>query len=410
MEQRVVVTGIGAVTALGNTADETWERIKAGKHGFSEITKIDVSDLKVKIGAQVCGFEFPDKRAGRRMDLFSQYGVVAAAEAMAQAGLKSGDNIAPERLGVYVGSGIGGIATLEKEIRKGEEHGLRKVSPVLVPMIIGNMLAGQIAIANNAKASALDIVTACSCGTNAIGEAWRAIRHGYIDAIIAGGAEAPFAPTCFAGFVNMTAMSLSRDADRASIPFDKERDGFVMGEGSAMLILESMDFALSRGANILAEIIGYGSTNDAFHITQPSETGEGAAQAMRTAMETAGLAPEDISYINAHGTSTPLNDLCETRAIKSVFGDAAYGIPVSSTKSMTGHMLGAAGAAEALFCIRAINDGVIPPTAGYRVKDEELDLDYVTDGCRRADVRCALSNSLGFGGHNATIIFKRCED
>ncbi|MDR1028069.1 MAG: beta-ketoacyl-ACP synthase II [Clostridiales Family XIII bacterium] len=410
MEKRVVITGLGAITALGNTADATWARIRRGQHGFAEITKIDVSDLKVKIGAQVREFEFHDKRAGRRMDLFSQYGVTATAEAMAMAGLKSGENIDADRLSVYVGSGIGGIATLEKEIRKSEEYGLRKVSPVLVPMIIGNMLAGQIAIANRAKGSALDIVTACSCGTNAIGEAWRAIRHGYADAIIAGGSEAPFAPTCFAGFVNMTAMSLSTDPDRASIPFDKERDGFVMGEGSAILILESLDFALARGAKILAEVVGYGSTNDAFHITQPSETGEGAAQAMRMAIDAAGLEPGDISYINAHGTSTPLNDLFETRAIKMVFGDCAYDIPISSTKSMTGHMLGAAGAIEAMFCVKAINDGVVPPTVGCRVKDEELDLDYVTDGSRRAEVRYALSNSLGFGGHNATIILKRYED
>ncbi|MDR2156724.1 MAG: beta-ketoacyl-ACP synthase II [Clostridiales Family XIII bacterium] len=410
MEKRVVVTGMGAVTALGNTADATWDGVKAGRHGFAEITKIDISELRVKIGAQVRDFEFGDKRAGRRMDLFTQYGVTAAAEAMAAARLESGENIDADRLSVYVGSGIGGISTLEKEIRKSEVNGLRKVSPVLVPMIIGNMLAGQIAIANRAKGSAIDIVTACSCGTNAIGEAWRAIRHGYADAVIAGGAEAPFAPTCFAGFVNMTAMSLSTDPDRASIPFDKERDGFVMGEGSAILILESLDFAKARGARILAELTGYGSTNDAFHITQPSETGEGAAKAMRLALTEAGLQPGDISYVNAHGTSTPLNDLFETRAIKAVFGDDAYRVPISSTKSMTGHMLGAAGAVEAMFCVKAINDGVIPPTIGHRVRDEALDLDYVTEGSRRIDVRCALSNSLGFGGHNATVIFQRYED
>jgi 3-oxoacyl-[acyl-carrier-protein] synthase II len=409
MERRVVITGMGAVSPLGNNVADTWEGIKAGRNGIGTITKIDVTGRNVTMGAEVKGFEYRDKREARRMDLFSQYGVTAAAEAMEMSGLRSGENIDPERLGVYAGSGIGGISTLESEFRKFTERGPDRVSPLLVPMIIGNILAGNIAIAFNAQSSAIDMVTACSCGTHAIGEAWRAIRHGYIDAIIAGAGEAPFAATCFAGFTNMTAMSARKDPDRCSTPFDKERDGFVMGEGAAMVVLEELSHARARGAQIYAEAVGYGSTCDAFHITQPAPGGIGAAKAMRMALDAAGIEPAAVSYINAHGTGTPYNDLFETQAIKAVFGDAAYRVPVSSTKSMTGHMLGAAGALEAVICLKSMQDGVIPPTINLRAADEELDLDYVPDRARRAELNYVMSNSLGFGGHNAAVLLKKYE-
>ncbi|MDR2355393.1 MAG: beta-ketoacyl-ACP synthase II [Clostridiales Family XIII bacterium] len=407
MERRVVITGMGAVSPLGNNLADTWAGIKAGRNGIGAITKIDVTELNVKLGAEVRDFTYRDKREARRMDLFSQYGVTAALEAMEMSGLVSGENIDPDRLGVYAGSGIGGISTLEGEFRKLTERGPGRVSPLLVPMIIGNILAGNIAITCKAQGSAIDMVTACSCGTHAIGEAWRTIRHGYIDAIIAGAGEAPFAATCFAGFTNMTAMSARRDPGRCSTPFDKERDGFVMGEGAAMVVMEELAHAQARGAKIYGEVVGYGSTCDAFHITQPAPGGIGAAKSMRMALDSAGVPPAEISYINAHGTGTPYNDLFETQAIKAVFGDAAYRVPVSSTKSMTGHMLGAAGALEAVICLRAIGDGVIPPTINLRVPDAELDLDYVTEGARKAELRYVMSNSLGFGGHNATVLFKR---
>jgi 3-oxoacyl-[acyl-carrier-protein] synthase II len=406
-EKRVVVTGMGAVSPLGGGANESWEGAKAGRNGISAITKMDTSELGAKMGAEVKDFKYHDRKEGRRMDLFCQYGVTAAAEAMAMSGLEAGVNIDADRLGVYAGRGIGGISTLEAEIRKSAERGLGRVSPVLVPMIIGNILAGNIAILNGARGASMDIVTACACGTHAIGEAWRAIRHGYLDAVIAGAAEAPFAPTCYAGFVNMTAMSTRNDPDRCSTPFDKERDGFVLGEGAGMLIVEELGHAVARGARIYAEIAGYGSTCDAYHITQPAPGGEGAAKSMRMALEAAGVGPSEISYINAHGTGTPYNDLYETQAIKAVFGDAARKTPVSSTKSMTGHMLGAAGAIEAIFCVKSILDGVAPPTINLLVPDDELDLDYVPGAAREVDVSYAMSNSFGFGGHNGTVIFKR---
>jgi 3-oxoacyl-[acyl-carrier-protein] synthase II len=328
---------------------------------------------------------------------------------MAMSGLRSGENIDPDRLGVYAGSGIGGISTLESEFKKFMDRGAGRVSPLLVPMIIGNILAGNISISFNACGSAIDMVTACACGTNAIGEAWRSIRHGYIDAVIAGAGEAPFAATCFAGFTNMTAMSTRTDPDRSSTPFDKERDGFVMGEGAGVVILEELSHAQARGAKIYGEAVGYGTTCDAFHITQPAPGGVGAAKAMRMALDAAGVEPGAISYINAHGTGTPYNDLFETQAVKEVFGDAAYKIPISSTKSMTGHMLGAAGALEAAICLKALEEGIVPPTINLRVPDEELDLDYVPGTARAATLDYVMSNSLGFGGHNASVIFKRYE-
>ncbi|MDR0852478.1 MAG: beta-ketoacyl-ACP synthase II [Clostridiales Family XIII bacterium] len=405
--KRVVITGIGAVCPVGNTVEEAWTGVMNGKCGIDRITHFDLTDYKVTLGAELKDYEYPDKREARRMDPFCQYGMSAAREALDMSGLIAGENIDATRICVYVGSGIGGIVTHEKEVLLAAREGVRRVSALLVPMIIGNILPGQIAIANGFKGSALSVVTACSCGTNAIGEAWRAIRHGYADAVVAGGAEAPFAPASMAGFVNMKAMNGTEDKTRASIPFDKERAGFIMGEGAGILILEEYEHAKARGANILAEVTGYGSSCDAYHITAPSPEGEGASAAMRMAIESAGVAPSDISYINAHGTSTPLNDLYETRAIKNVFGASAYDIPISSTKSMTGHMLGAAGAVEAVFCVKAILTGKVPPTIGYQVPDEELDLDYVPGTARDVSVQYTLSNSLGFGGHNATIIFKR---
>ena len=409
MARRVVITGMGAVTPVGNDVETYWEGLVGGANGIDYLTKIDISDQKVVLGAEVKNFEYPNPREARRLDLFTQYGVVAANEAFAMSGLVPGENIPGERVCAYIGSGIGGIRTLEAEIRTQQTQGSRFVSPLLVPMIIGNMVAGYVSILHGIHGTAMDVVTACACGTHSFGEAWRAIRHGYADAIVAGAAEAPFAGVCYASFANMKAMNTTTDRDRASIPFDRERGGFIMGEGAGIFIMEDLDHAAARGADILAEVVGYGSTSDAHHITAPLESGHYASEAIRMALGEAGLAPEEISYINAHGTSTPLNDLMETRAVKAVFGDAAYRIPMSSTKSMVGHLLGAAGAVEAIACVKAITEGIIPPTINYREKDPELDLDYVTEGARKAEVRYAMSNNFGFGGHNGSIIFKRFE-
>lgn len=409
MERRVVITGMGAVTPLGNNVKDFWEGIKAGKNGIGRITHFDPEIQKAKNGAEVRDFVFHDKKEARRTDLYSQYGVTAALEAIADSGLVSGENIEPDRLSVLVGSGIGGIMTLEGEVQKAMEKGITRVSPFLVTSVIGNILAGNIAIACKATGSCLGLVTACATGTHAIGESYRAIRHGYTDAVIAGASEAPFAPVCFSGFANMTALSTRLDPDRCSTPFDKERDGFVMGEGSGIVILEEYEHAVARGARIYAEVVGYGSTCDAYHVTMPSPEGEGAAKAMELALKEAGLEPKEISYINAHGTGTPYNDLFETRAIKKVFGEAAYQIPVSSTKSMTGHLLGAAGSVEAIVCIQAMLDGIVPPTINLEVPDEELDLDYVPGVARKQELTYTMSNSLGFGGHNGCLLLKRLE-
>jgi len=401
---------MGAVTPIGNDVGSFWQGLKDGKNGIDLITKMDTSDQKVVLGAEVKDFEYPDSREARRLDLFTQYSVVAADEAFKTSGLLPGENIPGSRVCVYVGSGIGGIRTLEEELTKEAEKGKKYVSPLLIPMIIGNIAAGYISILHGVHGTAMDIVTACACGTHTIGEAWRTIRHGYADAIIAGAAESPFAAVCFAGFANMKAMNATTDKDRASIPFDKERNGFIMGEGSGMLILEELDHAKKRGAEILAEVVGYGTTSDANHITAPLESGEFAAEAIKMALDSGGIKPEEVSYINAHGTSTPLNDRMETIAVKEVFGKKAYDIPMSSTKSMTGHLLGAAGAVEAIACVKAINENVIPPTINYKEKDPELDLDYVTEGPRKTDVKYAMSNNFGFGGHNGSVIFKRYEE
>lgn len=410
MERRVVITGMGAVTPLGNNVKDFWEGIKAGKNGIARITHFDPDEQKVKNGGEVRNFEFYDKKEARRSDLFSQYGVTAALEAMEDSGLVSGENIDSDRLSVLVGSGIGGIMTLESEAKKAAEKGtVSRVSPFLVTSVIGNILAGNIAITCHATGSCLGIVTACATGTQAIGEAFRHIKHGYTDAVIAGAAEAPFAPVCFSGFCNMTAMSTREDPDRCSTPFDKERDGFVMGEGSGIVILEEYERAVARGAKIYAEVVGYGSSCDAHHITMPAPDGAGAAKAIELAIAEAGIQPSEVSYINAHGTSTPYNDLFETRAIKQVFGDAAYKVPVSSTKSMIGHLLGAAGAVEAIICVNAMLEGVIPPTINYKVPDEELDLDYVPNTARKQELTYTMSNSFGFGGHNGVLLLKRFE-
>ena len=408
VEKRVVVTGMGAITPIGNTAAEFWAGIKAGKHGFGEITRFDTTEQKVKLGAEVKGFEYENKREAKRMDRSSQLGVTAAVAAVSDSGIVSGDNIDPYRFGVFAATGIGGIITLENEVRKAAVKGVTRASALLVPMVIPNILAGNTAIALSAKASCIGHVTACAASTNGIGEAFRMIKHGYADAIVAGGAEAAFAPVCFSGFVNMTALSTRTSPDRCSTPFDKERDGFVMGEGAGFFVLEDLEHAKARGAKIYCEIAGYGSTCDAYHLTSPSPDGEGAAMAMKMAIGEAGIKPEQIDYINAHGTGTPYNDLFETRAIKKVFGEHTKA-PVSSTKSMIGHLLGGAGAVEAIICAKAINDSFIPATINLRVPDEELDLDYVPNEGRKKELTYVMSNSLGFGGHNGTIVLKKYE-
>jgi len=406
MEKRVVVTGMGAVTPIGNTVDEYWASVKTGKNGIAEITHFDNTQQKVRLGAEVKGFEYEDKRAAKRMDRSSQLGVTAAVEAMNDSGLVSGENIDEYRVAVFAATGIGGVMTLENEVRKAEEKGISRASALLVPMVIPNILAGNTAIALNAKGSCMGHVTACAASTNGIGEAFRMIKHGYADAVVAGGAESAFAPVCFSGFVNMTALSTRTDPNRCSTPFDKERDGFVMGEGAGFFILEELEHAKARNAKIYCEVVGYGTTCDAYHLTSPSPDGVGAAKAMEMAINEAGITPEQIDYINAHGTGTPYNDLFETRAIKRVFGESTK-VPISSTKSMIGHLLGGAGAVEAIVCAKAINDSFIPPTINLRVPDEELDLDYVPNEGRNKELTYVMSNSLGFGGHNGSLVLKK---
>lgn len=409
MERRVVVTGLGAVTPLGKDVLSFWEGIKKGSLGIDYIKSFDTSEFKVKLAAEVKDFnplEELDRREAKRMDRYCQFAMVAAKEAMRDSKIDL-QAIDKERLGVIVGSGIGGIGTIEEQNKKLLEKGPNRVSPLLIPMIIGNMAAGNIAIEFGAKGICSTVVTACATGTNTIGEAFHMIRNNIADIIIAGGSEAAITPLSMAGFASLTALSTSEDKNRASIPFDKERDGFVMGEGAGILILETLEGALKRGAKIYGEIVGYGATCDAYHMTAPAPDGEGGARAMKLALKDGKVEPSSISYINAHGTSTPYNDKFETQAIKSVFKELAKKIPVSSTKSMTGHLLGAAGAIEAIICIKALEEGFIPPTISYREKDEDCDLDYVPNVGREEKLEYALSNSLGFGGHNATLLFKR---
>ncbi|MGL5649389.1 MAG: beta-ketoacyl-ACP synthase II [Clostridium sp.] len=408
MERRVVVTGMGALTPIGNNVEEFWRNAKVGKNGIDFITLYDKEETAVKIAGEVKSFnpEVVGKKESKRLDRFSQFALCVAEEAINSAKLDL-DSIDKTRVGVMVGSGIGGFQTMEAEISKMATKTSRRVSPFFIPMSIINMASGNISIKYGFKGPSLAVVTACATGTNCIGDAFRQIKHGYSDIMIAGGVEAPITKIGVEGFSSLKALNTSNDPNRASIPFDRERSGFVMGEGAGILVLESLESAKERGANILCEIVGYGTTCDAYHITSPDPEGDGAARAMLLAVEEGKISKEDISYINAHGTSTPLNDKFETVAIKRAFGNAAYNIPVSSTKSMTGHLLGAAGGVEAIVCVKAIVDNFIPPTIGYKEKDEECDLDYVPNEGRNINVNCALTNSLGFGGHNATLLFKK---
>jgi 3-oxoacyl-[acyl-carrier-protein] synthase II len=399
---------MGCITPVGNDVDSFWTSIINGKHGFGEITKFDTTDLKVKIAAEVKDFEpekYIEKNEIKRMDLFSQYAIAASTQAMEESGILG--NVDPERLGVYVSSGIGGMKTFETETEKKITRGPSRISPLFIPMMIANIAAALVAIKYNAQGPCLPVVTACATGTHSIGEAFRAIKHGYADAIIAGGAEASITPLAIGGFTNMMALSTRVDPDKCSTPFDKSRDGFVMGEGAGVIVLEEYEHAVARGANILAEIVGYGNTCDAYHITAPHPEARGSAKMIQLALEEAGIAASEKLYINPHGTSTPMNDKIETQAIKTALGDIAYKIPVSSTKSMTGHMLGAAGGVEAIVAIKALQSNMVPPTIGYQEADEECDLDYVPNKARACELEASMSLSLGFGGHNAGIVFKK---
>ena len=406
---RVVITGIGAVTPVGSDMDTFWDNIQAGRHGIDVVRDFDMSDQKVSLAAQVKDFhpeEYMEKKEARRMDRYTQFAMAAAKMAVEDCGSDLHD-LDPYRVGVVIGSGIGGLITVTTNNAKFVEKGPHGISALMIPMMIANMAAGMVAMRYGFKGVNYATVSACSSSGHAVGEAFHAIRHGYADAVVAGGAEATVIPFALAAFANMTALCTGTDPDRASIPFDAERSGFIMGEGAGVMVLESLDHALARGAKIYAEIAGYGATADAYHITSPDPEGTGAAKSMEFAIRDAGLTPADIGYINAHGTSTPPNDRTETVAIKKLFGARAYQIPVSSTKSMTGHLLGAAGVVEGIICALALRDGVIPPTVGYKVPDPECDLDYVTQGARKADIRAAISNSLGFGGHNATLCLRK---
>ena len=411
MERRVVVTGIGAVTPIGNTATDFWAGIKAGKCGIDEITKVDTSDLKVKLAAEVKDFnpeDYFDRRTARRMDLYSQYAVVASREALKDSGITE-ENTDMTRVGTVIGSGIGGLNTMEKDIGACAIKGPDRVSPMYIPMCIGNMATGNVAIDIGAKGESIAMVTACATGTHCIGESFRMIKHGYQDIVLAGGTEASVCPTGIAGFTALTALSTTNDPEHASRPFDKDRDGFVLGEGSGIVVLEELEHAKARGAKIYAELVGYGATGDAYHITSPAEDGEGAGMAMKLAMKEAGVAPEQIDYINAHGTSTHHNDLFETKAIKFALGDAAKDVVVNSTKSMIGHLLGAAGGVEFVVCVKSIEDGFIHQTVGTENVDPECDLNYAVGAPVEKDVNYVLTNSLGFGGHNATLLLKKYE-
>ena len=410
--KRVVITGIGAVTPVGKDAPSTWESICAGRHGITKIDRFDTEDLGVSVAALVKDFDpssILDRKEQRRTDTYCQFALYAATEALRDCGSDLKD-LDPYRVGVIIGSGIGGMQTFEENHQKFLEKGPGRVSVFFIPMMISNMAAGNISIRPGFKGANFAPVTACASSAHAVGEAFRLIRNGYLDACVAGGAEATVTKFAMAGFNNMGALSRSTDPDRASIPFDKERDGFVMGEGAGVLILEELEHAKARGARIYAEVAGYGATGDAHHITSPAPDGEAAAKAMELAYTEAGLTPADIDYINAHGTSTPVNERYETIAIRKALGDAARTVAVSSTKSMTGHMLGAAGAVEAMLTALALRDGILPPTVGYKVPDEECDLDVVPNTARKQDIRAALSNSLGFGGHNAALCLKKYAD
>ena len=411
MERRVVITGLGAITPIGNNVQDFWKGIKEGKCGIDEITHFDASEYKVKLAAEVKDYnpeDYFDRKAAKRLDTFSQFAIIAAKEAWNDSRLdKETENM--ERVGVILGSGIGGLETMEKEMANIHQKGPDRVSPMFIPMNIANMAAGNVAIELGAKGESIAMVTACASGTHCVGESFRMIKNGYQDVVIAGGTEATITPIGIAGFTNIKALSQATDKNRASIPFDKERSGFVMGEGAGIVILEELEHALKRNAKIYAEVVGYGATSDAYHITSPAPGGEGGARAMKIAMEEANVKPEEIIYINAHGTSTHLNDSCETAAIKTALGEASKKVMVSSTKGHTGHLLGAAGGVEAVVCAKSVEEGFVPATINYKVPDEECDLDIVPNEGRKVDVKYAMSNSLGFGGHNATILLKKYE-
>lgn len=418
MSRRVVITGMGAITPFGTGVEKFWEGVKANKIGFSFIDKFDTGRTGVKIAGVVRDFDETqyydvkgcfDKKEAKRMDQFTKYAVVAAHEAMEDAGTDFSD-LDPYRAGVIVGSGIGGIDLTLSEYGKYLEKGPGRVSPFYIPMMISNMAAGTISMKTGFRGANFDVTTACATATHAIGEAFRKIKDGYLDAAIAGGTESTNVEFTYAGFANMKALTKSDDLSRASIPFDKERNGFVLGDGSGIVILEEYEHAKARGAKIYAEVAGYGATCDGYHMTSPMPTGEAAGMGMTLAMKEAGLEPSEVDYINAHGTSTGLNDKYETAAIKLAFGKDAYNVKINSTKSMTGHLLGAAGGIEAIICAKTIEEGLIHATVGYKVPDEECDLDYCVNGNVKQEVRAALSNSLGFGGHNATLCFKKVTD
>ncbi|TCN27879.1 beta-ketoacyl-ACP synthase II [Mesobacillus foraminis] len=410
-KRRVVVTGIGAVSPLGNDAETSWNNAVKGVSGIGPVTRVNAEDYPAKVAAELKDFDietFIDKKEARKMDRFTHYAVAASLMAVKDADIEINDDNAP-RVGVWIGSGIGGMETFEKQHETFLNRGYRRVSPFFVPMMIPDMATGQVSIILGARGFNSCTVTACATGTNSIGDAFKVIQRGDADVMISGGAEAPITRMAFAGFCANTALSTNPDPKTASRPFDKNRDGFVMGEGAGIVVLEELEHALARGAKIYAEIVGYGATGDAYHITAPAPEGEGGARAMSMALEDGGLKPEDIGYINAHGTSTDYNDKFETMAIKKVFGDQAYKVAVSSTKSMTGHLLGAAGGIEAIFTVLSLKHGILPPTINYETPDPECDLDYIPNEARHREIQAAISNSLGFGGHNATIAFRKYE-
>ena len=406
--RRVVITGMGAITPIGNSVEEFWNGIKEGKTGFGPITYFDTADYRCKLAAEVKDFDptqYMDKKSARRMEQFCQFAVAAAGQAITDAGLTM-EQEDPYMVGCSVGSGIGSLQAMEREYDRLKEKGPGRVGPMLVPLMISNMAAGNVSIAYGLKGKSLNVVTACATGTHSIGEAYRTIQYGDADVMIAGGTESSITPIGIAGFSALTALSFSEDPERASIPFDKERNGFVMGEGSAIVVLEELEHAKRRGAKIYAELTGYGCSSDAYHITSPAEDGSGAATAMLNALKDGGVEPEELTYINAHGTSTHHNDLFETRAIKLAFGEHAYDMKINSTKSMVGHLLGAAGAVEFVTCVKEIQEGYIHRTVGLRETEEELDLNYCRDSYKE-EVPYALTNSLGFGGHNASLLLKK---
>ena len=412
MERRVVITGLGTINPVGNTVEEFWDGIKEGKCGIDEITAFDTTNFKVKLAAELKNYNsenYFEKRDAKRLDKFSQYAMIAAREAWNDSMLdKEKENM--ERVGVVLGSGIGGISTIEEEQTKLIEKGPDRVSPMYIPMGIANMAAGNIEIDLGIKGTSISMATACATSTHCIGESFHMIKNGYQDVVLAGGTEASITPLSVAGFTNIKALTQATDKNRASIPFDKERSGFVMGEGAGVIVLEELEHAKARGAKIYAEIVGYGATSDAYHITSPAPDGEGGARAMKIAIQEAKIKPEEITYINAHGTSTHLNDMCETMAVKAALGeDAARKTMMSSTKGNTGHLLGAAGVVEAIVCIKSIQDSFVPATINYQVPDEDCDLDIVPNEGRNVEVKYAMSNSLGFGGHNSSILLKKFE-